>query len=375
VTAIRRWPWPFLLLLIGAALATARLAPSFTVSPSLVLAVFLPPLLFDAGFSMRAAAVRRELTWILLFGLAGSILTAAIVCILLLAAGVSAGEAILLAAILAATDPVSVFAALRRMHTPERLRVALEGESLVNDGVAVVLFVTALSLVENRVVGAAGVIGLFTWLTVGGLIVGVGLGLLTRRILAWLPAPLQHPTTVVITTVVIAYAGYLIADFANASGLLAVIAMSLLLGTAYPSPTHHQVHRFWRQLGFVMSSVVFLLVGLQVRLDEVASVGGRLLLLTGFTLLARAVMVFLVTRRRADLWPWSWRLGVIWAGLRGALALALALSVPAGVSARSDILVLVFGFIFISLAIQGLSTGPVFRLLGISRQTAVTTVS
>src|SRR5207237_7142 len=154
VTVLRRWPWPFLLLVLGAMLATARVVPSFTVSPTLVLAVFLPPLLFDAGFSMRAAAVRRELPWILLLGLAGAVLTAAVSFGLLLAAGVPSDEGILLAAILAATDPVSVFAALRRLRTPERVRVALEGEGLANDGVAVLLFVVALAVVQRRVMYA-----------------------------------------------------------------------------------------------------------------------------------------------------------------------------------------------------------------------------
>src|SRR5437773_2623111 len=246
-------------------LALARVVPEFTVSPTLVLAVFLPPLLFDAGFSMRAAAVRRELPWILLLGLAGAVLTAAVSFGLLLAAGVPFDEGIVLAAILAATDPVSVFAALRRLHTPERLRVALEGESLANDGVAVLLFVVALAVVERRVIDAPGVLGLVFSQAAGGLVIGIGIGLLTRRILA-------------------------------------------------------------------------------------------------------------VTAARADLWPWSWRLAMIWAGLRGALSLALALGVPAAVARHDEILVLVFGFVFLSLVVQGLSTGPVFKALGITRQTAVTTV-
>jgi len=357
VTVLRRWPWPFLLLVLGAMLATARVVPSFTVSPTLVLAVFLPPLLFDAGFSMRAAAVRRELPWILLLGLAGAVLTAA----------VSFG--LLLAAILAATDPVSVFAALRRLRTPERLRVALEGESLANDGVAVLLFVVALAVVQRRVIDAPEVLGLVFSQAAGGLVIGIGIGLLTRRILGSLPRPLQ-----IVGTVFAAYAGYLLADRIGASGLLAVIAISLIVGSAYEPSTHHQVHRFWRQLGFLMSSAVFLLVGLQVRLDEVARVGGRLLLLVAVLLLARALMVLAVTAVRADLWPWSWRLALVWAGLRGALSLALALGVPATVARHDEILVLVFGFVFLSLVVQGLSTGPVFKALGITRQTAVTTV-
>jgi monovalent cation:H+ antiporter, CPA1 family len=369
VTAVRRWPWPFLLLLAGALLATARVVPAFAVSPTLVLVVFLPPLLFDAGFSMRAAAIRRELPWILLLGLAGAALTAGLVFGLLRAAGLPSDEALLLAAILAATDPVSVFATLRRLHTPERLRVALEGESLVNDGVAVVLFVIALAVVQRRVLDPPGVLGLFVFLALGGIAVGAGLGLLARRMLASLPRPAQ-----IALTVVGAYASYVLADWIGASGLLAVIAISLILGTAYQPSTHHQVHRFWRQLGFVMSSVVFLLVGLQVRLDQVARVGGRMLLLVGVVLIARALMVTVVTLGRGSLWPWSWRVGLVWAGLRGALSLALALAVPAVIAGHDEILVLVFGFVFLSLVVQGLSTGPVFQLLGISRQTAVTTV-
>ncbi|MEA2669488.1 MAG: monovalent cation:H+ antiporter, family [Chloroflexota bacterium] len=367
--ALRRWPWPFLLLLLGTVLATARVVPAFSVSSTLVLLVFLPPLLFDAGFSLRVTAVRRELSWILLLGVGGAILAAALVFLLLRAAGFPSDEALLLAAILAATDPVSVFAALRRLHTPERLRVALEGESLVNDGVAVVLFVVALAVVQRRALGPTNVLGLFLLLTVGGLVVGAAFGLVTRSFLTSVPKPVQ-----IAVTVVAAYASYLLADRIGASGLLAVIALSLILGSAYQPSTHHQVHRFWRQFGFAMSSVVFLLVGLQVHLDQVVRVGGRLLLLVAAVMLARALMVTAVTAARTDLWPRSWRAALIWAGLRGALSLALALALPVALAGHDEILALVFGFVFLSLVVQGLSTGPVFQLLGISRQTAVTTV-
>ena len=150
MTAVRRWPWPFLLLLVGALLASSNRFPQFTVSPSLILLGFLPALLFDAGFSLRAAAIRRELRWILLLGVAGALLGAAISYGILRWLGFSASEALLLSAVLAATDPVSIFAAMRRLRVPERLRVTLEGESLANDGVAAVLFAVALTAIGGR---------------------------------------------------------------------------------------------------------------------------------------------------------------------------------------------------------------------------------
>lgn len=355
--------------MLGTALASTGLVPRFRLNSELVLAVFLPPLLFDAGFSMRAAAVRREWHWIVLFGLLGTVLAGAVVLAILTVAGFPLAEAVLLAAILAATDPVSVFAALRRLHTPERLRLALEGESLLNDGVAVVLFSVALSAVQQRAVGAAAVVGLFAWMTVGGIGIGTGLGFLMRFGLTRAPQWVQLGASLVA-----AYASFLLADLVHASGLLAVIAISLILGTAYQPGSHRLLHRSWRQLGFVMSGIVFLLVGLQVRLDQLPPLAARLLVVAVAILVGRTLMVLVITALRRDLWPWSWQVALVWAGLRGALSLALALSLPAEVAQQREILILSFGFIFISLVLQGLSTGLVFRALGITRQTAVTTV-
>ena len=369
MTALRRWPWPFLLLIVGAGIATTRLVPPLVLSSSVVLTVFLPPLLFDAAFSMELTAVRRELRWILLLGLLGSILAGALTFVILTGLAFPAGEALLLSAVLAATDPVSVFAALRRMRTPPRLRIALEGESLVNDAVTVVLFALALALSHGGQVEPLGLAGLFVRLSAIGLVVGALMALITGRLLQVLPSGYHLPLTLIGS-----YLAYLLSDHLGGSGLLSVILLALVLGRASHSPAHHRIHRFWRQLGFVMTAVIFLLVGLQVRVDVVLAVGIRLAFLVLAIWIARLLMVVAVTAFAPRLWPWRYRVALSWAGLRGALSLALALGIPVGVPERTEELSLVFGFIFISLAVQGLSIAPVFRLLRLGGGEAVPTV-
>ena len=352
MTAVRRWPWPFLLLLVGALLASSNRFPQFTVSPSLILLGFLPALLFDAGFSLRAAAIRRELRWILLLGVVGALLGAAISYGILRWLGFSASEALLLSAVLAATDPVSIFAAMRRLRVPERLRVTLEGESLANDGVAAVLFAVALTAIGGRGSSPSGAVWQFLLLTVGGLLAGGLVGLVLARLLPD-RVPVLAPATVVA-----AYGTYLLADRLGVSGLLAVVMLAVVLGNRPHSASHHLTHRFWRVVGFSVSSLVFTLVGLQVHLDRLTASAVDVLGVVLTFLVARIAMVAIITFRN---WPLRMQAALVWAGLRGALSLALALSIPAGVADRERILLLVSGFVFASLAIQGLLIGPVFR--------------
>jgi Na+:H+ antiporter len=361
VTSVRRWPWPFLLLLLGAGVASTRLTLPVSLSSSVVLIGFLPALLFDAGFSLHGTTVRQEWRWIALFGLAGGVVAGGIAFGALTALGVNRGEALLLAAVLAATDPIAVFAALRRVRTPVRLRITLEGESLANDGVAVVLTTLALQIVDDAGVQPVALLFLFLRLTLLGLAVGSVIGLLGRPALKRVPRPAD-----ILLTLALAYGVYLLSDRIGGSGLLAVISLAFVLGTAYPVATHHHLHRFWRALGAVMAGALFLLMGLQVPLDIVLGTGWRLAALVVVVWAARALMVVLFARAAPRRWPWRWQAALTWAGLRGALSLALAISIPIAVRDRAEVLALVSGFILVSLALQGLTIGPVFRWLRVS---------
>ena len=361
MTSVRRWPWPFLFLLAGAFLGNTGLLRGPRLSSSLVLIVFLPALLFDAGFSLELDAVRREWHWIALFGLAGSVLAAGIAFLLLSAFGFDRAGAFLLCAVLAATDPVSVFAALRRVSAPPLLALVLEGESLANDGVAIVLTMMALEISSSAGVHPPALILLFLRLTLVGLAAGAPIGLLGRAVLRRLGPPAD-----ILLTIALAYAAYLLADRLGGSGLIAVISLALVLSASYSRPADNHVHRFWRAGGSVMAAAVFFFMGLQAQAGALLDAAPRLLILVAVTFTARALMVLLVTRLAPRRWPWRWRAALTWAGLRGALSLALALSLPPTLPHRAELLVLVLGFILVSLALQGLTIKPVFERLRVA---------
>jgi len=187
-----RLPYSVGLVAAGIILAILPFAPKVSLTKELIFTALLPPLLFEAAFYIHWEQLRRDFPVIVLLATLGVLVSACVTTIGMhyLARWQWVG-ALAFGVLIAATDPVSVFAALRRLHAPERLRVALEGESLVNDGVAVVLFVVALAVVQRRVFAPPEVIGLFLLLTIGGLAVGAVFGLVTRRFLASVPRPVR----------------------------------------------------------------------------------------------------------------------------------------------------------------------------------------
>jgi CPA1 family monovalent cation:H+ antiporter len=364
-----RIPYTVALVLVGLAIG-GNLSLTLTLTPDLILALLVPPLVFEAAFHLSAAELRRVLPTILLLAVPGVIATMLIVGGLvawLTPTGLAAG--LLFGALISATDPVAVVAVFRALGVPRRLAVLLEGESLLNDGTAIVLFQLALAAALTG--GFAPLQGLVAFVTVsaGGVLLGLALGWLTARLIARLDDYLIETTL----TTVLAYGSYLLAEWLHVSGVLAVVAAGLVAGNLGPrtmSPTTRVVLvNFWDYAAFLANSLVFLLIGLQVHLPSLLAAWQPILVAIVAALVARVLVVYgfgWLPGRLVEPLPPAWQHVLAWGGLRGAIALALVLSLPAELGAARPLLqVMTYGVVLFTLLVQGTTTGLLLRRLGI----------
>lgn len=337
------------------------------LTPSLILFALLPGLLFEAAFNLSLPELRRNLAAVVALATLGVLLTTGLVALLGHAAlGLEVPVAILFGAMIAPTDPVAVVAVFRRMHVPERLLNLVEAESLLNDGTGVVLFTIALSAVTTGV-PLAGALVDFLRLVLGGLglglVVGLGLSLVTSRI--------DDVQVEITLTAIAAYGGYLLADVVHVSGILTVVVAGLVIGN-YARPhgmserTRQAVDVFWDYVAFALNSVIFLLIGFDVPLRDLATMIGAILAAAAIALAARAVTVYVLLgslRLLGGGVSVRWQHLVVWSGLRGAIAVALVLSLTNQGPQFDTVRALAYGVTLVSILVQGVTIGPLTRAL------------
>ncbi len=369
--AVRRLrvPYPVALVIVGL-LMTFQSPLEIELTPELILALFVPPLVFEAAFHINFAELRRNLPQILVLAVPGVVLTMFIVGGLVAwATPLSLPAALVFGALIAATDPVAVVAVFRALGVPKRLEVLVEGESLFNDGAAIVIFnlVLAVALTGrfNPVEGVAD----FVRVAAGGTVVGLALGWLVSLLIARVDDYLIETTL----TTVLAFGAYLLAERLHFSGVLAVVAAGLVngnLGSQGMSPTTRIVlFNFWEYVAFLANSLVFLLIGLEVHVPALAAAWQPALWAILAVLAARVLVVYglgWVMNRFAEPVPLRWQHVLTWGGLRGAISLALALSLPAALGADRDLLrVMTFGVVLFTLLAQAVTMRPLIRWLKI----------
>ena len=228
--AVRRLRVPYTVaLVVVGLLITFQDAAAVELTPELILALFLPPLVFEAALHLSLDELRRGLPAIVTLAVPGVLLTTLIVGgLLVLATPLAPGPAFVFGALIAATDPVAVVALFRASGVPPRLSVLVEGESLLNDGTAIVVFnVVLAAALTGRFDPGAGVLD-FVRVAAGGVLVGLALGWLAAQLIARVDDYLIETTL----TTVLAFGAYLLAERLHVSGVLAVVAAGLVNGNA-----------------------------------------------------------------------------------------------------------------------------------------------
>ena len=335
-----------------------------TLGPE-ALAFFLPALIFEAAWDADAATLRRAAGAVAMLAGPGVLVTAAAVALAAVACGALPWPvAIVLGSLLAATDPVSVLATFRRFGFPHLLVMIVEGESVANDGVALVLVQTfvPLALVGAPHVAAAVAIVHMLVVSGGGTIVGIALAIPFGLALR---ARLPRAASIAVT-VVVAYGSYALASALGLSGIFASAAAGIALRSMSTMRADGAdavaIDRAWDAFAFVVNAVVFALVGLTLRLDRLAS---EPLLLAGVVFavgVSRLILAYvLMPLRGLTSDPLRWRHAVALAGLRGGLSLALAIGLPAGIAHREGLRDATFAVVFVTLIVQGVLGAPLLR--------------
>ncbi len=340
------------------------------LTPDIILILFLPALLFESGININVRQLRENFAPILLLAIVGVILATVITGYALhWAIGLALLPALLFGALISATDPISVVALFKDLGVSKRLSVIIESESLFNDGTSVVIFQIILAGVVTGDVNLVSGIQSFFVVTLGGAAFGLGLGYLFGK----LTEHVDDPQIEITLTTILAYSSYLLAEHLHVSGVIATVSAGLMTGNfglevGMSARTRVALRSFWEYMSFVVNSLVFLLIGIEVHVSNLAESWRAILLAIGTVLLGRAASVYLIGsagRLVGSRIPLKWQHVLVWGGIHGSVSMALALSLHRDVPHRSEILTMAFGVVAFSIIVQGLTVKPLLRLLGI----------
>jgi len=389
-----RVPAPSLLVIAGLMVALLPGFPPVHVPPDVVSLVVLPPLLYAASEELPWRDLRAVWRPVAVLAV-GLVLAsaAAVAAVTWAVAAVPASMAFILGAVLASTDPVAVSALGRRLSLPPKVQALVQAESLFNDATSLVLFQIAVSFAVAGTASrttAGGVLlhaaGQFVVLAVGGAAVG---GVVAAGVI-----PVRHRVTDPVLETVLAlitpYVAFVLGEVLHVSPVMAVIVAGLAIGgrrdRITTAQTRLQLHSVYQTVIFLLESVVFSLIGLQLPtlirdLSRAEAWPAEALAVTATLVAIRIVWVFplsAVIQRRGGVRRPSWPVPAVvsWAGARGVVPLAAALSIPltsssgAPLPRRDLILVIATAVIVISLVVQGLTLEPLVRRAGIARPDA-----
>jgi CPA1 family monovalent cation:H+ antiporter len=381
-------PYPVILVLGGLAIGLVPGLPRVALDPDVALILFLPPILYQAAIFTSWRDFRADLRSISLLAVGLVIATTVTVAwvAVTLVPGLPWPVAMVLGAIVSPPDAVAATAVLARLKVPRRVVTILEGESLVNDASALVIYKFAVVAAVSGAFSFTEAMGSFAVVGAGGIGVGLALGWVSL----WLHRHVSgDPDVAIAASLVTPYAAFMAAEALHVSGVLAVVTAGLVRGWYAPERfgprMRMQAHAVWHTFVFLLNGIVFILIGFELSRAvalavnftvfgliwpmiavTLTAVAVRLVWVFGTSALARAVPSSL---GREPPLPWKQTTIIAWCGMRGVVSLAAALALPltnaegAPLLGRELVILMAFGVIFTTLAVQGLSLPFVIRTL------------
>ncbi len=381
-----RLPHTILLVIVGIILGRVaetwpplEVLTSFRLGPEVMLFVFLPALIFESGYSIDTRQLHKDLAPILALAIPGMLLSTFIVGLgVWWVLDVRLIVALVFGALISATDPVAVVALFKELGAPKRLNVLVEGESLLNDATAIVAFsiLVGIAVAGGGIGwGDSGAIVLeFIRVFVGGVIVGSLLGFAVCEVLCRMRAD----TPVILTTsIVIAYASFVLSEHVlHVSGVMSVVGSAIALKRysilRFGQANAHAIHSAWEMIVLSLNSMLFLMVGMSVRFENVPAmllaIGLVVLLILGaryisvYNLLPITIRIFKLPHvsmaDRHIMW---------WGGLKGGLAIAVVLSIPDSLPEKQFLFDLTIGVVMFTLLVSAPTIRPLMERLGLNR--------
>jgi len=355
------------------------------IDPHLFLFVFLPTLIFESAYSLEVHLFKRIFSQIATLAVPGLIVSTIVTAVLvkyLFPWDWSWELCLMFGALISATDPVAVVALLKEVSSRKRLETLIEGESLLNDGTAIVLFTLFYTMVistTNASFNFFGVVGEFSFVVLLGLAIGVIFGYLAILLISKV---FNNPLVEISLSVGVAYLVFFVAEhFFHVSGVVALVALALMFSSIGRTKISPEVagflHHFWEMMAHFANTLIFLLVGVliiaRIKLDSVEYWISLIVLYIGITVIrAGSVGLFMPVLKRIGVGITKEKaIVLVWGGLRGAVSLALALIVAQNDSIPKEIgdqiLFLTAGIVVLTILINGLTMEKLLAYLGLDK--------
>ncbi|MEA3383524.1 MAG: cation:proton antiporter [Campylobacterota bacterium] len=351
------------------------------IDPHLILFIFLPTLIFESAYALEVHLFRRIFSQIAILAVPGLIIstlaTAALVKIFF-PWNWEWELALLFGALISATDPVAVVALLKEVSSRKRLETLIEGESLLNDGTAIVLFTLFLTMylsTTNSDFSVVGVVGEFSFVVMFGLVIGVIFGYIAIKLI---DKVFNNPLVEITLSVGVAYLVFFIAEHTfHVSGVVALVSLALMFATVGRTKISPEVagflHHFWEMMAHFANTFIFLIVGILIATRVKLDIGeywiALIVLYIGITVIRGGSVAILtpILNRIGIGFTKAKGIVLVWGGLRGAVSLALALTIAQNDSIPKEIgdqiLFLTAGIVVLTILINGLTMEKLLAML------------